>query len=371
MFRILNIEQDYLRFRRIVSGNIKQHLRKYVAGNSLIGKKGNDFVSIPVPQIELPNFRFGRTSIGGVGQGDGMPGTVVAPGEQGERSGGAGNDPGDHILEVDYTVEELVGILAEGLNLPRLLPKSSNRILTEKERYSDIAKTGPESLRHFKRTYKEALKRHVAVGIYDPKNPVITPIHEDKRYLSWRIKPKYESNAFILYMMDVSGSMGDFQKEIARIEAGWINAWIRLNYKGTVVRYVIHDAVAQETDEEIFFHTRESGGTNISSAYRYAIRILEEYPEELWNTYLFHFSDGDNASGDDTAVCIQLLMENILPRVNLFGYCQIESTYGTGQFLQDLKVITKFEALVTTKVATKDGIVDSIQKLFGGKEAAT
>ena len=68
--------------------------------------------------------------------------------------------------------------------------------------------------------------------------------------------------------MDVSGSMGDEQKEIVRIETFWLDTWLRHQYKGLECRYIIHDAVAREVDRETFFHTRESGGTMISSAYK-------------------------------------------------------------------------------------------------------
>ena len=76
---VLNIEQDYLRFRQIVRGKIKQDLKKYISQGELIGKKGKDYVSIPIPQIEMPNFRFGRRNTGGVGQGEGEPGQALAP----------------------------------------------------------------------------------------------------------------------------------------------------------------------------------------------------------------------------------------------------------------------------------------------------
>jgi len=244
---VLNIEQDYLRFRQIVRGKIKQDLKKYISQGELIGKKGKDFVSIPIPQIEMPNFRFGRRNAGGVGQGDGEVGTPLSPGDvDDDGAGQAGNAAGAHILEVDLTMEELAQILAEELELPRIQPKGTNRIKTERDHYSQVSKVGPESLRHFKRTYKEALRRQITAGTYDPMNPYIVPIHEDKRYLSWKTKAKPESNALILYMMDVSGSMGDEQKEIVRIESFWIDTWIKTNYNGVVTRYIIHDAVAQE-----------------------------------------------------------------------------------------------------------------------------
>src|SRR5712675_1085299 len=108
---VLNIEQDYLRFRQIVRGKIKQDLKKYIS-----------------------------------------PGDVDDDG-----AGQAGNAAGGHILEVDLTMEELAQILAEELELPRIKPKGTARLRTERDRYSQISKVGPESLRHFKRTYKEAL----------------------------------------------------------------------------------------------------------------------------------------------------------------------------------------------------------------------
>ncbi len=176
-------------------------------------------------------------------------------------------------------MEELAQILGEELELPRIQPKGTDRVSTERDKYSQVSNTGPESLRHFKRTYHQALRRQIASGTYNPTNPCIVPVHEDKRFLSWKTKPRPESSALILYMMDVSGSMGDEQKEIVRTTSFWIDTWIRANYKGVQTRYIIHDAVAQEVDRETFFHTRESGGTVISSAYELCDRIIEEeYP---------------------------------------------------------------------------------------------
>ena len=84
------------------------------------------------------------------------------------------------------------------------------------------------------------------MGTYDPKNPIIVPIRDDKRYRSLADASRCRSrNAVIIYMMDVSGSMGDEQKEIVRIESFWIDTWLRSQYKGIESRYIIHDAMAQ------------------------------------------------------------------------------------------------------------------------------
>ena len=112
----LKIDQDHGRFRQIVRGRIRQNLRKYISQGELIGRKGKDQVSIPIPQIDIPRFRFGDKQRGGVGQGDGNPGDPVGAGEDKQPGQGkAGGEPGDHILEVDVTLDELAAILGEEL----------------------------------------------------------------------------------------------------------------------------------------------------------------------------------------------------------------------------------------------------------------
>jgi sporulation protein YhbH len=362
------IDLDQRRFRQIIRGKIKENLRKYISHGEMIARKGKDTVAIPLPQVDIPRFRHGGKQQGGVGQGDGEVGDVVGQGE--EQPGGqgeAGDRPGDHMLEVDVTLDELAEILGEELSLPRIEPKGAERIVSYKDRYTGIRKTGPESLKHFRRTYKEALKRQIATGSYDPDNPIIVPIREDKRYRSWKTEPLPQSNAVIIYMMDVSGSMGDEQKEIVRIESFWLDTWLRSQYQGIESRYIIHDAMAKEVDRDTFFRTRESGGTMISSAFKLCAKMIsEEYPVDEWNIYPFHFSDGDNWSVDDTVTCVDILRNQMLPVVNLFCYGQVESPYGSGQFIKDLQEhFGEEEKVVTSEIKGKDAIMDSIRDFLG------
>ena len=361
------IEQDFGRFRQIVRGKIKQHLKQYMSNGEMIGKKGKDFISIPVPQIDLPTFKFGRKGAQGVGQGEGEPGDILAPGDSGDGSGGAGNAPGSHILEVDLTLGELAEILGEELALPRIQPKGKREILASKYRFTSERMVGPESLKRFKSTFKRALKRQLASGTYDPENPNITFVREDRRYLSWKEKPQPEASALIVYIMDVSGSMGDEQKEIARLEAFWIDTWIQFNYKNVQTMYIIHDSVASRVDRETFFHTRESGGTVISSAYTLCLEELRAFPEDQWNVYMFQFSDGDNWAATDTDECIRMLRAHILPRVNLFGYAQTTTQGGSGGYFHALKNndIAHADNLVISEVEKKDDIYQSIKDFLG------
>ena len=366
----LRIQNDHARFKDIVRGKIKQNLKNYIKKGELIGKQGKDKITIPVPRIDLPHFRYGDKQQGGVGQGDGEPGDPL-PGQPQEGQGGpgqAGQDAADgHALEMDVTLDELADMLGEELALPRIEPKGS-KLVSNRIKYTGVNSVGPESLRHFKRTYKQALRRQITMGNYDPKNPVIIPIRDDRRYRTWRVESKPQANAVIVYMMDVSGSMGEEQKEIVRIESFWLDAWLRRNYDGLESRFIIHDAVAKEVDRDTFFHTRESGGTMISSAYRLCADIIEhDYPVSDWNIYPFHFSDGDNWSIDDTRLCLSLLRTRILPAANQFSYGQVESPYGSGQFIKDLaEHLGREDKVILSEIKDKDGIYPSIKDFLSG-----
>ncbi|MBT8496400.1 MAG: DUF444 family protein [Deltaproteobacteria bacterium] len=361
------IDLDHRRFRQIIRGKIKENLRKYISQGEMIARKGKDQVSIPLPQVDIPRFKHGSKQQGGVGQGDGQPGDSLGQGEEQPGQGEAGDRPGEHLLEVEVSLDELAEILGEELALPRIEPKGAERIVSYKDKYTGIRPTGPESLRHFRRTFKQALRRQMSTGTYDPKNPMIVPIRDDMRYRSWKTIPEPQSNAVIVYMMDVSGSMGDEQKEIVRIESFWLDTWLRSQYHGIESRYIIHDAMAKEVDRDTFFRTRESGGTMISSAYKLCARMIEdEYPPTEWNIYPFHFSDGDNWSVDDTVTCVELLREKIVPVSNLFCYGQVESPYGSGQFIKDLKEhFPEEEKLITSEIKGKEAIMDSIRDFLG------
>src|SRR5258706_10414657 len=142
----LKIDQDHSRFRAIVRGKIRQNLRKYISQGEMIGRKGKDLVSIPIPQIDIPHFRFTDKQQGGAGQGDGDPGDSVG-GEEQEGEGGreAGSDAGEHVLEVDVTLDELAAILGEELELPDIRDKGKSKIINEKERDTGVRRIVAES----------------------------------------------------------------------------------------------------------------------------------------------------------------------------------------------------------------------------------
>ncbi len=365
---VARIETDHQRFRQIVKGRIRKDLRRFLHRRDFVGQEGKRLVSIPLHDIDTPTFRYGDNS-SGVGMGEGTEGSG------GSETGG--EESGQHLLEVEVSLEELADILGEELRLPRISPRGTNRLTTVRDKYTGIRPTGPAALRHFKRTYREALRRQMMLGAYNPDDPLVVPIRRDMRYRSWNEVKKPQSNAVIVFMMDVSGSMGDQQKELVRLEAFWIDTWLRRNYEGIESRYIVHDVSAREVDKQTFFSMREDGGTRISSAYQCALQLLERrYKPSEWNIYLFHFSDGDNSSESDNRLCCRLLSEKLLPMSNMFGYCQVASSYGSGNFVNVLHEAFPGSAsskggeseagnLVTSRVNGREDIYDSLRTFFG------
>lgn len=152
------IKRDHARFKRIVRGALRQNLKKYVNQGNIVVPKGKGQFSVPMPSIEFPQFRFGDNQNDGVGQGEGQPGDAP-PGKEEPGQGESGEGEGKKELEVDFSLEELATILGEELELPFIEPKGKKQIEAEVTHYNDIGTQGPDSLRHLKRTYKEALKR--------------------------------------------------------------------------------------------------------------------------------------------------------------------------------------------------------------------
>ena len=169
-------------------------------------------------------------------------------------------------------------------------------------------------------------------------------------------------------MMDVSGSMGDEQKEIVRIESFWIDTWLRSQYKGLETRYIIHDATAKEVDQDTFFRTRESGGTMISSAYKLCAKMIDdEFPLDGVEHLSRSTSPTATTGRSTTRVqCVEILRTQVLPFVNMFCYGQVESPYGSGQFIKDLNEhFDEDDHVVVSEIKDKDAIMDSIKDFLG------
>lgn len=375
-----SIERQRRRFREILKGYVRRDLRKYIVHGEMIGRKGKDLISIPVPKIDLPHFRFGKDG-GGVGQGSGEEGELIGSNGKPGNGGGAGDQPGWHIAEVELSIDELAEMLSQEFSLPFLKPKGEKDIEEKKDRYTSTRSTGPESLRIIKRTMKRAFIRFWSS--MDPDEAEASdfdiglfldnfyPVRSDKIYRSWKSYCEKRTKAAIIYMMDISGSMSEEKKVIVRTTCFWMDIWIEAEYPGVERRYIVHDVQAKEVDRDTFYATRESGGTMISSAYHlanlmtsgennYQSKFGRGYDPKSTNIYFFHFSDGDN-SRDDNHRALHILTKALLSRCNLFGYGQVTSEFGSGDFLGILERIrNNYPHLALAKINDPDGIYGAL-----------
>tara|TARA_Y100000034_G_scaffold59644_1_gene72495 strand:- start:13403 stop:14551 length:1149 start_codon:yes stop_codon:yes gene_type:complete len=368
------IDNDNHRFKQIIKGKIRKNFQKYIKNHALTGKEGDKIVKIPVPEIELPKLRYDTKQTGGVAQGPGDVGDVLGKdneANEGEGSGEAGNNESKHTFDAELTIDELASMLGETLELPNIEPKEKcGQTKTTSKKYISVNKFGPEGLRIFKRTYKKALLRTIASGEYhhdDPKSQIIIPRQEDKFYKYAKEIKKPDVKVAVFYIMDVSGSMNDKKREIVRTICYWIDLWLQKNYHDKIEnRYIIHDTKAIEIERESFYKVNTSGGTIISRALQLCDNIInEDYDPNIWNIYIFQFSDGDSWGQDDNIISSKLIFK-LKRKVNQYNYCEINTSSARDTFIGTLERIFGVlqKRIKFIKIRDRDGISDVIKKFF-------
>jgi uncharacterized protein len=169
-------------------------------------------------------------------------------------------------------------------------------------------------------------------------------------------------------MMDVSGSMGEFEKYIARSFYFWMVRFLRTKYNNVEIVFVSHHTEAKIVSEEEFFTKGESGGTRVSSAYQLALELIQEkYQPSDWNIYPFHFSDGDNMFSDNR-LCVELV-KALLDRCNLFGYGQIkQGWYPAGTLMSVYSQEIDHDKFVAVTIEDKQDVYPALRKFFSIRE---
>jgi len=163
--------------------------------------------------------------------------------------------------------------------------------------------------------------------------------------------------------MDTSGSMGAFEKYIARSFFFWMVKFLRTRYQNVQIVFLAHHVEAKETTEEEFFTRGGSGGTRCSSVYRLALELIENRFNPLdFNIYAFHFSDGDNLASDNEN-CIQLVKE-LLKVCNLVGYGEIEGPYYYSSTLRSAYKKINEQKFTCAIIRDKGGVYQALKKFF-------
>jgi sporulation protein YhbH len=336
---------DRLRHRQKVREIIRSNIADLIAEESIIGQSKDKVIKVPIKGIKEYRFVYGSNA-SGVGQGDGetQPGQVVgkAPG-QGKEPGAAGDQPGVDYYETDVSLEELVEIMFEDLELPDLERKALRETFIEKgSKRKGYRRVGIRAHLDKKRTAKSRIRRKFATERAVSHRKSRFPYHkEDLRYRRRDPDVQSESNAVVICIMDTSGSMDTMKKYLARSFFFLLYQFVRTKYQTVDLIFVAHHSQAREVSEDEFFHKGESGGTMISSGYNKALEIVNErYHPELWNIYAFHCSDGDNFDSDRSAA--MKAARELCDVCNLFGYGEIKPL---GLRFTDSTLLDQFEAL--------------------------
>ncbi|MEC5216853.1 uncharacterized sporulation protein YeaH/YhbH (DUF444 family) [Actimicrobium sp. GrIS 1.19] len=396
------------RFLRRYKSQIKDAVTRSIKGRSITDMESGEKVSIPVKDVNEPNFGHAH---GGVWETVRPGNREYLKGDEVERpEGGAGSGQGkagnsDQTGEDDFmfelTKEEFMNYFFEDLELPNLVKTQLTSTKDFKSARAGYNMSGTPSNIHVLRSLRGALGRRIAVGgasrkllraaeseleqLEDarPRNdlriaelkreihhlrtrllaiPFIDPF--DLRY-SNRIKvPKPSSQAVMFCIMDVSGSMDEQKKDTAKRFFILLYLFLTRAYEKIDVVFIRHHITAMEVDEHDFFHSRESGGTVVSSALHLLTKIMRErYASTDWNSYVAQASDGDNWDSDSIN-CRRLMIETVMPAVQYYAY--VEITDGAPQNLwQEYAQIPAYHRhFAMQKIASPTDIYPVFRELF-------
>ena len=370
---------DRLRHRQKVRSSIRDNIADIIAEESIIGRDGDQVIKVPIRGVKEYRFVFGENSPG-VGEGGANSlerGNVLAKeGSKKGLPGEAGDRPGVDYYETDVTLEELIDIMFEDLELPDLERKQLACIeslrMTKRKGYRQV---GIRVRLDKRRTVRAKMKRmraermgHQKSGLGDDAR---APFHrQDLQYKHRTTEVHRESNAVVVAIMDTSGSMDRAKKYLARSFFFLLYQFVARRYENIEVVFIAHDIEAREVPEDDFFHKGQSGGTFVSSGYTKAIEIIaDRYHPELWNIYAFHCSDGDNF-GSDTPSAIKAARE-ICQVANLFGYGEIKPR-GAGSYGSSLlEVFGQIDEsnFQTVLIERKEDIWPSFKTFLGRDKA--
>jgi len=355
------------RFLRRYKGQIRDAVERAIKGRSITDMESGEKVSIPAKDVNEPSFGHAH---GGVwetvhpGNKEYQKGDRVARPKSGSGSGSGQAGNSDQITEDDFifelTREEFLNYFFEDLELPNMVKTQLTATTEFKQQRAGYKMSGTPTNIHVLRSLRGALGRRIAVGSkahkrllaaeYELKqllgkvpddDPRIVALRQEIHHLrskllaipfidpfdlrySNRIRvPKPSSQAVMFCIMDVSGSMDEAKKDIAKRFFILLYLFLQRAYEKIEVVFIRHHTMADEVDENDFFHSRESGGTVVSSALHLLTKIMRErYTSNDWNIYVAQASDGDNWDNDSVA-CRQLLINTIMPAVQYYAYVEI------------------------------------------------
>jgi hypothetical protein len=312
--------RDWLRHDEKVRESVREHLPQIVAGADVINE-GARTVRVPVRMLEHYHFRLRRADEQeGTGQGDAKPGDVLAdPTRQrgaGEKGPG-GQDQGEVQLLLEFKIDDIVDWLWEEMKLPNLQARVGPSDASDWKR-EGWDRRGARSRLDRRRSFKEMVKRR--------GNPNATPTFtdEDLRYRQLARRRQPAVHAVVFFMLDVSGSMSDRDRKLAKSFFFWVVQGLRREYRSLETVFVAHTTEAWEFTESEFFQVSGTGGTVASTGFAKVREIIEgRFNPSRSNIYLFYASDGDNSVSDGSIA--RETLRSVAADTCYSGYVEVSS----------------------------------------------
>ncbi|MEL6259071.1 MAG: YeaH/YhbH family protein [Pseudomonadota bacterium] len=358
------------RFLKRVRSYVKRAVDQSVRDRKISDVDKGEKIGVPTDGISEPTFHYdgatGRHQRVLPGNKEYHPGDRIRKPPQGAGGRGkAGSDSGDGEDEFLFVLsrDEFLDVFFEDLELPDLVKRHLKEIEEMRLKRAGYARTGNPANLSVSSTMKNALGRRIAlrrpkdaavkdlqaelfalenaVTISEAKKkrkakileelealrgrqaaiPYIDPL--DVRYRSFDPTPEPNTQAVMVCLMDVSASMGEREKDLAKRFFILLHLFLKRRYERIEIVFIRHTHNAQEVDEETFFYSRETGGTVVSTALSEMKRVIEaRYPASGWNIYAAQASDGDNMPGD-SQLCREIMALDIMPACQYFAYIEI------------------------------------------------
>lgn len=374
---------DRRRHKQKIERAIKDGIHDIVADESIIGENGKKKFRIPVRGIKEYRFVYGDNSGKKVGSAPGKDikrGQKIGEADQEQQAPGnkGGNDKGEEFYDVEISLDELAEYLFQDLNLPDLQKKQLTNISSEKLKRNGYRSDGILPRLDRKKSAIARIKRMKASS-FDPskaEDGETFPFHEDDlKYRHYKLKQEPSTNAVIFFLMDVSGSMSQEKKFLARSFCFLMYQFLRSKYDTLEIVFVTHDIEAREVDEKSFFTQGTSGGTIASSGVLLVDEIIEKrFHPSSWNVYIFQCSDGDNYTSDNEKYLNTV--DNLKNKCQLFGYCEIDpykdsfssSGYSDYNTLYNVLYPIMDSKMQGVKIHKKEDIWEGFTKILGGAD---
>lgn len=401
------------RFLRRFKAQIRRAAAEAVSGRKVADLARGEKISIPAKDLNEPAFHHGpggRRNIVLPGNREFVSGDRVDRPQEGGGGGGSGGGSPDgdgmDAFAFELSKEEFMDYFFEDLALPDLVKKQLATTPEVKSTRAGFVSQGNPSSLHVVRSMKQAIGRRLAMAA-GPRDalrearealaeltargldasPEADALREDIAALEARIaavpfidtwdlryahrvdQPTPSSQAVMFCLLDVSGSMDEDRKNIAKRFFMLLYLFLTKRYERIELVFIRHHTVAKEVDEEEFFVSRESGGTVVSSALELMHDIIvSRYPGAAWNIYAAQASDGDNWDNDSSR-CRELLLHDILPLTQYFAYVEIEAREPQSLWHEYEKVKAASRRFAMQRILTLEDIYPVFRDLFSRKEA--